>query len=373
MELIKYPSIESGANAKYIKKHDKIFTGLFVVTEKVHGANFQFVCSYNATKTDQLEIKCAKRSDFLKDDEKFYGWKNVLKRYRTDLESISKFLLSDATSTSVSVCGELCGGSYPFDHVKEFKTDGIESEGCSPVQKGIWYCPYVDFLVFDIIVTKTNNERYFLAHTDILKYVEKTRLRALPILFAGEFKDCLDFCNDNVNFISKVPSLYGVAVELKNNYAEGYVMKTSGAVRSIERAVLKVKSPRFPEQIGFIKKDKSSSDQTNEKNRLIEYHKEALNHFLTQSRLDGIVGKYGPSTPKMKLIGCFISDAKEDYLKTFDNDNDDDDNDNEARDDGSEDLGDSSADKLKQFNELWKQIYKEMIPLCSGFVYPTPA
>lgn len=355
--FIKYPSIESGANAKYIKKHDKLFTGLFVATEKVHGANFQFICSYD--HADQIEIKCAKRSGFLKDDEKFYDWKNVLKRYRSDLESITMLLLDKMDTSTLSICGELCGGYYPPDHSKEFKTDIIESENCQPVQKGIWYCPYVDFLVFDIIVTKNNNERYFLAHADIIKYLEKTKLRVLPILFSGEFEDCLNFCNHNVNFISKVQTLYGALIELKDNYAEGYVMKTSGTVRSNDRAVLKIKSPRFPEQIGSIKKFKKSLDQVNETKELIRYHKEALNHFLTQSRLDGVVSKYGPSTPKIKLIGCFISDAKEDYLKTFEEDDPDDDN------------CESLADKLKQFNELWKQLYKEMIPLCSGFSYPT--
>jgi Rnl2 family RNA ligase len=368
MAFIKYPSIESGANAKYIKKHDKIFTGQFVATEKVHGANFQFICNYDQTETDRIEIKCAKRSDFLQHDEKFYDWKNVLERYRADLESISKLLLNDE-SKSVSICGELCGGSYPGEESKEFKIDDIESEDYKPVQKGIWYCPYVDFLVFDIIVTKTNNERYFLAYTDVLKCVEKTKLRALPILFSGEFQDCLDFCNNNVDFISKVPRLYGAMSELKDNYAEGYVMKTSGTVRPFERAVLKIKSPRFPEQIGQIKKFKKSSDQINLMDQMIRYHKEAMTNFLTQTRLDGVVSKYGPSTPKIKLIGCFISDAKEDYLKTFEEDDYDHDHDDDCESEDRESM--SLAERLKQFNELWKRLYKEMIPLCSEFIYPT--
>lgn len=364
MSFTQYPSIESGENEKYLKKHALMFGGQFIVTEKVHGANFQFVCCYNQAKS-QIDIKCAKRTDFLLDDESFYDWKNVLERYRSDLEVLSTTLLSDSTLSSVSVYGELFGGSYPDDHLNDFKKD-VTFGSAKPVQKGILYCPYVDFVAFDIIISTNDGKKYFLAYDDVLKCIAKTKLRALPILFRGNFEQCLKFCKENVHFITKVPSLYRLA-EIKDNYAEGYVMKTVESVEYIKRPILKIKSPRFAEQIGFRPKQ-LTNDKTNEKKQMILFHKDALEKFLTQSRLDGVVSKWGPATPKIQLIGRFINDAKEDYLKTFqdvDEQNDSPDN----QDDSSNDRC-NGFDKIKEFNGLWKELYKEMISLCDTFAYP---
>jgi hypothetical protein len=52
-----------------------------VVLEKVHGANFCFV-------VNEAEVVTARRTAVLPADERFYGWQEVLTKYRPALHDL---------------------------------------------------------------------------------------------------------------------------------------------------------------------------------------------------------------------------------------------------------------------------------------------
>lgn len=70
-----YPSIESHDNSKFISKiqQERKTAGDWVVTEKIHGANFCMIIS------NEPEISCARRKALLTENEFFYNWKEIRK------------------------------------------------------------------------------------------------------------------------------------------------------------------------------------------------------------------------------------------------------------------------------------------------------
>ena len=72
-----YNSIENACQTRVIDqiKMQGFGDEVFIVQEKVHGANFSFF-------TDGKEIKIGKRTAFIEKDEKFFNAHQILERYR---------------------------------------------------------------------------------------------------------------------------------------------------------------------------------------------------------------------------------------------------------------------------------------------------
>ena len=84
----------------------------WVVQEKVHGTNTSFLCDGN-------DVKFAKRTSILEDDEKFYDYQELVDEYKEKVISLFNHLKQDCPDMqSVSVFGELFGGSYPHPDVQ---------------------------------------------------------------------------------------------------------------------------------------------------------------------------------------------------------------------------------------------------------------
>ncbi len=137
---------------------------LYVVTEKVHGSNFQLT-------TNGEVFKMGKRSGYHEDGTMF-NCKSIVDKYSQNVLDLHKSLFKKGQW--MTVFGEIFGGGYPraaSDSVKEpyptSNTDKtIQSIGIKkPVQKGIYYCPHVDFYAFDIY-DHTKNE--YLSFQDAL-------------------------------------------------------------------------------------------------------------------------------------------------------------------------------------------------------------
>lgn len=410
MAFVEYSSIKSEKSGAHIAKVRRTFGDKeFVVTEKIHGANFQFICRLIKTDSSyQWVIRCGKRTAILEDEENFYGWQSVRDRYTPEIEALCQNIYSQDASqdasqppiTTIHVFGELFGGGYPGE---------MKKSQMKPVQIGIFYSPVVDFMVFDIAVRrspdsgssdqtekaseiKTNtsesvtkiatsdadktigtdkasdasdatieddevesdanteikidsNPPKFMSFTDVERYLKDMKtLKTVPLRFRGNFTDALKFSKDNAEFITQIPQMFGLK-ELENNFAEGNVMKADVATdMGDHRGILKIKHPKFDEIIGHNpKKTKEIGTDS-----FLEHHKEQLKCYLTQNRLDNVVSKYGPSTPRPKLVGCFLADAKEDYIKTLETDD----------------------DELVKFNEIWKTLYRSLIGVCDSFSYP---
>lgn len=89
-QFTKFPSLENTYRQKEIDKIVMMeIKDQWVVTEKVHGANFSFWV-YKDVDTKEIDIKCAKRSGWIEEDEKFFNYKSVLEKYRPMLEKLRK-------------------------------------------------------------------------------------------------------------------------------------------------------------------------------------------------------------------------------------------------------------------------------------------
>ena len=202
----KYSSIPNYTHDKSLQKtKDKFGHYNFVATEKIHGSNFQFICSLNGK--DELKIDCAKRTDLIEGNQGFYNCERILERYRQSLTDLFNAVyqeqdrIQDKINLTISVYGEIFGGNYP----------GISSPKDSKnVQKGMFYHPDNEFLVFDIkYFDKVSDFNIFLPFTKVIevlnklpKYTdsEKQTLKSVPLIYSGDLDSVLKLCQDNITF-----------------------------------------------------------------------------------------------------------------------------------------------------------------------------
>ncbi|MCS3868349.1 Rnl2 family RNA ligase [Chryseobacterium ginsenosidimutans] len=272
---------------------------VFIVQEKVHGANFSFF-------TDGKEIKIAKRTAFIEKDEKFYNAHQMLERYRKKvIDLFEKVKTIHPDLETVVIYGELFGGGYKHKEVEPVK-DAIK------VQKGVEYAPYNEFYGFDI---KLNGTTYL--DTDLVNQIfEETRFFYAKILFQGTLEEALKFPNV---FDSKIPAWLGLP-EIENNRCEGTIVKTlkTKYFGNGSRVILKNKNEKWVEKSKMVKKDRPIQKEVhfseNAKNIWEEIQK-----YATANRLNNVVSKIGEFEPKMigKVIGLFSQDILEDCEKDF--------------------------------------------------------
>ncbi|HCM33971.1 RNA ligase, Rnl2 family [Chryseobacterium sp.] len=296
-----YNSIENAYQARMIDQIRLQGFGdeVFIVQEKVHGANFSFF-------TDGKEIKIAKRTAFIEKDEKFYNAHQMLEHYKKNvIEVFQKVKTIYPNVETVVIYGELFGGGYNHKEVEPVK-------GAVRVQKGIEYAPYNEFYAFDI---KLNGVTYL--DTDIVNEIfEKTGFFYAKTLFQGTLEEALRFPNV---FNSKIPAWLGLP-EL-NNMCEGTIIKTlktkyfgNGA-----RVILKNKNEKWIEKSKMVKKQGKTIQKPIVFGETAQNIWEEIQRYVTANRLNNVVSKIGEFEPKMmgKIIGLFAQDILEDFEKDF--------------------------------------------------------
>lgn len=298
LEFKRYNSIENTyrkKNLNAIVEQGKS-QGIWVVEEKVHGANFSIW--FNGT-----DFKCAKRSGFIKPDESFFNYEMVLDKYRQNMIDLFNHLTSnDNTIKGISIFGELFGGSYPHDDVE--KVDGSIN-----VQKKLFYSPNNDFYGFDIKVN--NGEEWNFLNVDVCNELfDKFGFFYAKPLFKGTLQECLDFNN---LYETLLPTWLGLPT-IDGNTCEGNIIKPN-EVRfffSGSRVILKNKNEKFTEKKNVIKERKivEISDEANE---LVSIAKS----FITENRLGNVLSHMGEVTEKDfgKIIGNLNKDTIDDFLK----------------------------------------------------------
>ena len=272
---------------------------VFIVQEKVHGANFSFF-------TDGKEIKIAKRTAFIEEDEKFYNAHQMLEHYRKnviDLFEKVKTIYPDLET--VVIYGELFGGGYKHKEVEPVK-DAIK------VQKGVEYAPHNEFYGFDI---KLNGTTYL--DTDLVNQIfEETGFFYAKILFQGTLDEALKFPNV---FDSKIPAWLGLP-EIENNMCEGTIVKTlkTKYFGNGSRVILKNKNEKWTEKSKMVKKDLPAQKEVHFSENAQNIWEE-IQKYATANRLNNVVSKIGEFEPKMigKVIGLFAQDILEDFEKDF--------------------------------------------------------
>lgn len=296
-----YNTIENAYQARMIDQIRMQGFGdeVFIVQEKVHGANLSFF-------TDGKEIKMAKRTAFIEQDEKFYNAHDILERYRKNVIHIfEKVKAVYPDMETVVIYGELFGGGYKHKEVAPVK-DAIK------VQKGIEYAPHNEFYGFDI---KLNGTTYL--DTDLANQIfEETGFFYAKILFQGTLEEALKFPNA---FGSKIPAWLGLP-EIEDNMCEGTIVKTlktryfgNGA-----RIILKNKNEKWTEKSKVVRKERPVRKDVHFSGKAREIWEEIRN-YVTVNRLNNVISKTGEFEPEMmgKIIGLFSQDVLEDFEKDF--------------------------------------------------------
>ena len=292
----KYPSILHWDNEKEMQKirDANLDKGVFVVQEKVHGANFSMW-------TDGKEVKPAKRTAFLEEDDKFFNFQKVVNKYENQVFALFQDLKKIMRDLEyIIVYGELFGGIYLHPKVKPVS-------GAISVQGGLFYCPDNDFYAFDISI----NGRTFLDVSQTNELFNKHKFFYAKTLFKGSLNKVLEY---DIVFNSTIPALLDLPV-LEKNICEGVVIKPekSTFIEKNLRLIIKRKNKEWAEEV-----QKSRKDIVNDfSKKLTEQLQEEVVRFITKNRLLNVLSKMGEEYEPWQLKVAFIEDVFKDFTKKY--------------------------------------------------------
>ncbi|MEW6498221.1 MAG: RNA ligase family protein [Cyanobacteriota bacterium] len=311
---VSYEKVPESLNKWKLKESDyRAFNKIdWVVTEKIHGANFGIV-------TDGSEVRFAKRKEFLQPDEDFFDYQSLSNQLAAQAKQIFKILQSQQNRLlRVSVYGELFGGDYPHPDVPAVAH-------VQAVQTGIYYSPKIEFCAFDIAVEEKHQSplRTYLDYDNGLKIVQQVGMMGAEPLLIGKYEDALAY---PIEFESRIPSLLGLPPLPLKNPAEGIVIKPVQSI-SVEtakgrfRPILKKKIPEFAEDSRFHQATKWVSQRfpvLNEELSIEEELSQEMLAFVTKPRLSNVISKVGrvsegDEETKQQLVQLLINDV----LETF--------------------------------------------------------
>ena len=193
-------------------------------TEKIHGCNFAFhVEKINGF----INVRAARRSDFLVQNENFHQYQKVLETYKKALEE----MFDQCCHQDFILFGELFGGTYP----------GMKGELKRPIQKEIYYSPRVEFLAFDLFL---HEDETYINHSELMEICKQVNIPVVPILIQGTLHEIVKVID-----VEKLSSWHPVDVTkpIPKSIAEGVILKpVSTSVKSNgKRIIYKWKSKAF--------------------------------------------------------------------------------------------------------------------------------
>ena len=279
MEFKKYNSIENSYRAAFIERWvnncPELLLEKFIVTEKIHGANFSIMITKDS-------IEYGKRTSKLESGESFFDWENVVVKYEDIFKKIQLHLISEGLE-SIRLFGELFG---------------------SNIQKGVDYGREKQIRIFDAYINENMLTQSQLI--DLLNYLEIFEM-FVPII--GIFDSLEEALSVDITFNSTLNNL-------DDNICEGVVIKPFDKLYKSTDGTpfyLKKKNEKFSEK---NRSKKVVTDFSKSK----EYQKEieVYTSYLNTNRLDSIFSKFGRiEEPSQigKYIKYMLDDAKDDYLK----------------------------------------------------------
>lgn len=299
----KYSSIENAITRDFM---ERVWAEMpedleWVVQEKVHGANTSFLC-------DGEDVKFAKRTSVLSEDDKFYDFQSMLENYKPRVLSLFRRICEKHPSVSaISVFGEMFGGRYAHDGVSAVK-------GITLIQKGVNYTPVHEFYGFDIYVFE-GEAGYYLAVDEVNSLFKAEGFFYARNLMKGSLAECLKYPNA---FQSKISQWLGLP-DIDNNICEGIVIRpvTPQYLRNGSRVLIKSKNARFAEKKSVKVRNKLFTEPVPYSDSLKALLPE-LEAYVTENRLNNVISHIGEvSLPKDfgKIMGMFSKDILEDFLK----------------------------------------------------------
>lgn len=276
MEFRKFSSLENTYRTNLLEKiqYEGKDGGLWVATEKLHGANFSFWC-------DGKEVKVASRTQFV--DGTFFNCQAVINEYSQGvLETFRTFYNEGDT---LVIYGELFGGN---------------------IQKEVEYGEK-DFKGFDVTVNGTPLEK-----VKAFNIIRWTGISTVPVIHTGTFAECLALSNTFKSVLT--PEGY-----TEENTSEGLVIEPvePNWFNNGSRIYFKNKTEGFSE-----KKRKPKEHVVFE---LSDEESELMNELLTYNttqRVANVISKIGQVTNKDfgKILGLTTQDLLEEFTKETEQD-----------------------------------------------------
>ncbi|THF51791.1 2'-5' RNA ligase [Flavobacterium supellecticarium] len=267
----------------------------WVVTEKVHGANFSF--SYeNGT------LRFAKRKDYLQWNDDFFGFQLVVSKLENNILRLFEQLSNDRHGEKYMMYGELFGGYYPHPEV-----DPIA--GLQAIQTGVYYTPDIAFCAFDIAIENESGSKYYLDYETAVGYFEQFGIFYAKPLLIGKFAEAMNF---TIRINSTIPKALQLP-ELQDNLIEGVVIKPYNQVDQNRRPIVKLKNPEFDEEEKFHEAEKwSFVPNVSSRTEDLSFIVAELRHYITQNRLQSAISKIGTLDRTNALR---VADIKAEFLE----------------------------------------------------------
>lgn len=275
MEFIKFSSLENSYRQNLVDKvqYEGKDGGLWIATEKLHGANFSFWC-------DGVDVKVASRTQFV--DGTFYNCQAVINKYSDKVFSLFKAL--PEYTKQIVIYGELFGGN---------------------VQKEVEYGEK-DFHAFDMTIDSVVQTK--LAQRSLC---EGSGIPSSPFIASGTFAECLAI--ENTFKSTLTPEGY-----LEENNAEGLVIEPVIPTwfNNGSRVYFKNKTASFSEKKAKPKNEvfELSEDESDLLNELLSYN--------TEQRVSNVISKIGTVTNKDfgRILGLTTQDILEEFTKETERD-----------------------------------------------------
>lgn len=290
MDFNEYSSIENSYREKYINTiiEQGHYEKQYVVTSKLDGANFSFICNGK-------QVIQASRNNKVGSD--FFNCQIVINKYSEEIFKLFDIIKDndDFVLKQIQVYGELIG-------------DGINNR--------VKYCKDREFFIFDIYITDNENHTTFIKYDDLTLDLQDLNLKVVPEHFTGTLKECLEYCEANLVFKSHIPDILDNEYKLlETNWEEGFVIRPIEELKLFgrDRIILKVKSPEFKEKGQNKKQIKIPVELSDTEKEVLN----KLNELVTESRVYSVTSKLGQLTANDfgKVVGLYTKDLFEEFLK----------------------------------------------------------
>ncbi|WP_194304382.1 MULTISPECIES: RNA ligase family protein [Chryseobacterium] len=281
----------------------------WVVTEKVHGANFSFVYENGS-------LKFAKRKEYLNWSDDFFGFQLVVSKLENNILRLFEKLSSDIAAEKYIIYGELFGGKYPHPEVEPVKD-------VHAIQTGVYYNPDIEFCAFDIAIeTCGSDSKYYLDYESSVAYFNEFEIFHAKPLLIGKFNEATNF---NIRINSAVPKEFNLP-ELNDNLIEGVVIKPFNQLdnNDFQRPIIKLKNPEFDEEEKFHEAEKwSFIPNVSSKTEELSFIVDELRNYVTQNRLKSAVSKIGTlDLNNQSRVSEIKKEFLEDVITDFNENND---------------------------------------------------
>ena len=272
----------------------------WLVTEKVHGANFSIHIS-----VPEREMRFASRNQFV--DESFFNARKMTDNLKTSFLALAENVFKEHPDAKrIALFGELFGQG---------------------LNKGVSYPAGRHFAMFDIVVetheseqlqkqltdegkTETDSFLRYLDYDDMVRHANLAGVPTVPELFRGPMAEALSF-NPHVRSLvgERTDSEF---VSPEENWAEGVAIRPNKAFFDHygHRVSIKNKSEKFKEKEKKTRARKPRSLET------LERHPD-LPDYITEARLSNVLSKEGEiDTLNFNyVLQMFATDALNEYAR----------------------------------------------------------